>query len=155
MQRHTARWLLSLPGQFLASLTPLPGSLRKIPITTDLCVGLPLEPTWVTICSPFSTQRDSEKQLEVHLQLACGRTIGAPGGLLTCQDQQWVICHQCLAWCLCFPKWHHQPPSPSSGLVQVSSLHVLSPLAGTWPGAAAGFRRLAAGGARFTALLHS
>lgn len=58
MQRHTARWLLSLPGQFLASLTPLPGSLRKIPITTDLCVGLPLEPTWGDNMLPiFHTKR--------------------------------------------------------------------------------------------------
>lgn len=101
--------------------------LKKNPHTKDLCVGLPLEPTWVTICSPFSAQGDSEKQLEVHIQLACGRTIGAPWGLLTCQDQQWASCHPCLAWGMCFPRWHHQPPSPPSGLVQVSSARWLAP----------------------------
>lgn len=28
-------------------------------------------------------------QFGVHIELACGRTVGAPCGLLTCQDQQW------------------------------------------------------------------
>ena len=46
------------------------------------------------------------------------------------------------------------PPAPShhQGRGSFPGLHVLSPWAGTWPGEAAGFGRLTAGGVQFTAL---
>lgn len=93
--------------------------LKKNPHTKDLCVGLPLEPTWSDHMLPFSAQGDSEKQLEVHIQLACGRTIGAQG-LLTCQDQHSgpaaIRARVCAS-----QGGTTNTPSPPSGLVQVSS----------------------------------
>ena len=44
---------------------------------------------------------------------------------------------------------------PHQGWCRFPGVHALSPLAGAWPGEAAGFRRSAAGGACVTALLHS